>query len=169
MHHAARYPDSPTTGGARRGAALRRLRLPATLALALLIGWIVFGPQPVDASPDEGLSAWLRQWHDAGGPAWISYANIEFAANVLMFVPVGAVAMWWRPSVPSAALTGLACSCVIEAIQGLFLPDRVADVRDLVANTSGAFLGALVAAGVLRHQHSRKVDPGVPGSLVGDQ
>ncbi|AXE39731.1 VanZ family protein [Acidipropionibacterium virtanenii] len=102
----------------------RGLRLACTCALAAVIGVIVFTPDP-GAGP--GLAP-----------------PLEFTANIVMFVPVGAVAWWWRRSVPRNVVVGLVATVFIETIQGLFLPHRVADPRDVVANTAGALIGSLV-------------------------
>ncbi|MDN6555246.1 MAG: VanZ family protein [Acidipropionibacterium acidipropionici] len=106
------------------------LRLACTLVLAAVIGVIVFTPDP-GAGP--GLAPWL-----------------EFAANIVMFLPVGAVAWWWRRSVPRNVAVGLAATVFIETVQGLFLPHRVADPRDVVANTAGALFGSLVCWQIAR-------------------
>ncbi|HET8895805.1 MAG TPA: VanZ family protein, partial [Protaetiibacter sp.] len=54
---------------------------------------------------------------------------------------------WMR--VWSATLAGLVTSGIIEGVQ-LFLPTRFATVSDLIANTAGALLGALLVAAVRR-------------------
>lgn len=125
-----------------RSRAARSLRWGCTFLLACLIGVIAFSPVTPTAPENTWVGRILADWHRAGGPEWVDYLFVEFCANIAMFVPVGAVAWWWRPSLPFAALTGLAASCLIESVQGLFLPGRVADPRDLLSNTLGALLGA---------------------------
>lgn len=122
--------------------AVRALRLLCTVLLAGLIGTMVFSPVTPVAPELTWVGQRLADWHAAGGPRWVDYLFVEFCANIAMFVPVGAVAWWWRASLPVAVITGLAASCVIESIQGLFLHGRVADPRDLLSNTLGALLGA---------------------------
>ena len=78
---------------------------------------------------------------------------LEFLANVVLFVPAGALAVLWlgrRAAWWWAAGIGLALSGAVEGIQALMLTDRVADVRDLLANTLGSVVGALIARYVLR-------------------
>lgn len=104
--------------------ASRTARLVCTLALAVVIGGIVFDPDPND------------------GASFFSAPAAEFTANIIMFLPVGAVAWWWRRSVWRNVLVGLAATVLIESVQGLFLPHRVADIRDVIANTSGALIGS---------------------------
>lgn len=112
---------------------MRGLRWACTVALTVVIGVIVFDPDP---GQGPGLVPWM-----------------EFTANIIMFVPVGALAWWWRPSVWRNVLVGLVCTVFIETVQGLFLPHRVADARDVFANTSGALIGSAacwVIAGIMR-------------------
>ncbi|GEM_PF-2615016 len=131
--------DAPRTGRHLLDAALtsRAVRLACTSMLALVIGVIVFDPDP---GSGEGI---------------LAIPTLEFAANIVMFLPVGAVAWWWRRSVWRNVLVGLAASVTIETVQGLFLPHRVADYRDLISNTSGAMLGSLACWGLRRLQASR--------------
>ena len=75
--------------------------------------------------------------HDATD--WITFDRVEAAANVVMFVPVGLFfvllfgrRLWWV-----AIIAGAAFSIGIEYVQLEFLPTRVADVRDVITNTSG--------------------------------
>ena len=75
----------------------------------------------------------------------------QVALNVLLFIPFGFLAVkglglrWWQAT--GLALVG---SLVIETTQytgiyGLFCRYRVADVGDLITNTTGGLLGALIA------------------------
>ena len=77
---------------------------------------------------------------------WLDFATVEFLANVAMFVPLGLFFVlllgrgrWWL-----AILFGVALTVGIEFVQQ-FLPSRVSDPRDLMANSIGATLGVLVA------------------------
>jgi glycopeptide antibiotics resistance protein len=83
-------------------------------------------------------------------------ATVQVAFNVLLFVPLGIIARrFWSFGVAASAVIGLLSSFTIEATQytgiwGLYpCAYRVADVDDLLANTSGALIGALVAPLVL--------------------
>lgn len=145
---AAAFSPRPPSG------AQRALRWACTLALAGVIGVIVFSPATPTAPEDTWVGRWLQEWHAGGGPRWIDYLVVEFCANIAMFVPVGAVAWWWRRSVALALVSGLAASCLIESIQGLFLPGRVADPRDLLSNSLGALLGACVCLLLSRHRRA---------------
>lgn len=87
----------------------------------------------------------------------LSAAVLQVVLNVVLFVPWGvAVRALLRRGVLVATLSGLAASVLIETTQytGIFgiIPCsyRVADVDDVLMNTLGALLGALVAPLVLR-------------------
>ncbi|WP_181034222.1 VanZ family protein [Arthrobacter sp. GMC3] len=112
------------------------------VALAAVVLW----PTPVDRPFDGNLTDFLRWLRSLSIPHWIStFTTVEFTANIVMFVPFGIIVavplahrFWWV-AVPA----GAALSSLIELTQGFLLPERVADWRDIVANTSGALLGAL--------------------------
>lgn len=78
-------------------------------------------------------------------------------ANVLLFVPWGFLLFILlysvdRPTMQTYVLTillGLTFSLVIEGWQ-YFLPSRVADINDVIWNTMGTFLGALLGHARLR-------------------
>jgi len=117
-----------------------------TVAYLGLVGWITLGPQPLN--PGNSGMFWrvlnLLSRHEETD--WITYNRVEFGANVAMFVPIGLFflllfgrRLWWL-----AILFGVAMTFGIELAQQ-FIPDRVSDPRDLVANSSGAFLGVVVA------------------------
>lgn len=93
-------------------------------------------------------------------PDFITYATIESASNVVMFVPIGAVIAlivmpprWWLSGV-----WGLAASTGIELVQLAFLPQRFASVGDVVANTSGALIGGIIIVVLRRFVSSRRED-----------
>lgn len=115
-------------------------------AYFLAVAWIVFWPAQVDTTGEVPLLGVLSWLNAHGIPEWlVNYSTVEFTANVMMFVPMGLIFVWHLPTRKwwLSPLAGLACSAAIELIQGLFLPDRVSDVRDLASNTLGALLGAL--------------------------
>jgi glycopeptide antibiotics resistance protein len=76
---------------------------------------------------------------------------LEFASNIALFVPFSLLGLLCWPSRRVIAWTaaGALTSTVIELVQLLFLPHRFATVSDVVANTTGALLGALLAVGLL--------------------
>jgi glycopeptide antibiotics resistance protein len=69
----------------------------------------------------------------------------QMTLNVLLFVPLGAMLMFWgRRSIGQAALIGYGVSLLIEGSQ-LLLANRIFDVDDLITNTTGTALGWLGA------------------------
>ncbi|WP_236560722.1 VanZ family protein [Arthrobacter sp. 8AJ] len=93
------------------------------------------------------LAASLAFLHKHGIPDWINYSFVEASANVALFIPVGFVAsrafplkIWWQ-----IGAFGLLVSGCIELGQQLFLHDRFASPSDVMTNTSGAVIGALLA------------------------
>lgn len=128
-------------------------RAAARVVLALLsigylwaVAWMTLRAAPYGSDIAGALNrllAWLAQREST---AWITFDRVEFGANVAMFVPLGVFAVlwfgvrgWW-----TAPLLGLLTSGAIELIQATFLDSRVADVRDLIANTLGAVIGMLL-------------------------
>lgn len=87
----------------------------------------------------------------------VAIVLVPVIANVLLFVPWGFlmfIALYTveRPTVQTYVLTvllGFTLTCSIEAWQ-YFLPSRVADINDIIWNTTGALLGAI--AGHLRER-----------------
>lgn len=110
-------------------------------AYAVALALIAFWPSPVD----RGAGPLLQLVTQA--VPWLTYARIELLANVALFVPLGwwAARGWprWRAAVIPA---GLVASVVIETGQGLFLAERTASVLDVLANTTGAAIGFVLAA-----------------------
>lgn len=84
-----------------------------------------------------------------GAPAMVTGpGRVEFMLNTAMFAPVAFLAALTFPRHPWAnwVVYALVASGGVELLQGLYLPPRSAQFEDVVANTSGALLGALPAA-----------------------
>jgi len=120
----------------------------ATVLYLLAVGWVTLGPQPTGLVHASGIWQLLALLREHPSLDWIHYSDIEFAANVAMFGPIGLLLLlllgrsrWW-----AALLAGPLLSLAIETAQ-LFIPGRVSDVRDLVSNSLGAVLG--VVAGLV--------------------
>lgn len=118
------------------------------VALAAVLGW----PTPVDAGIDGTLLQVLGWLHGAGLPGWIGYDQVEVAANIALFVPVGLLTAlelrrrpWWV-----AGLAGCGLSVLAELAQALLRPDRFATVQDVIANTTGALIGAVISVALRR-------------------
>lgn len=120
----------------------------AVLAIVYLAAVVLLtlGPTPWrtrEATGDYDVLS-LSTWLDP--ETWNSGGSTEFTANILLFVPLG---LLLRLAIPratwlGAVVLGGAISVAIEVFQ-VWTP-RVSDPRDIVANTAGALIGALVAA-----------------------
>ncbi|WP_286398629.1 VanZ family protein [Pseudarthrobacter defluvii] len=115
--------------------------------MAVPLALVAFWPSPVDKPVAGQLVSVLTFLHRHGIPRWFNYTFIEAAANVALFTPVGFVAAlafpskrWWQ-----IGGFGLLISGCIELGQLLFLHARFASVSDVVTNTSGAVIGAVLA------------------------
>ncbi|WP_427129470.1 VanZ family protein [Pseudarthrobacter sp. S9] len=120
------------------------------MAFLALLGIVGFGPDPVDQPVQGEIAGVLFFLHTHGIPGWVNYAFLERAANVALFVPLGIVASlafpkkrWWQ-----VAAFGLMVSGCMELGQQLFLHNRFSSPVDLVTNTAGSVIGALVARSV---------------------
>jgi glycopeptide antibiotics resistance protein len=111
-----------------------------------VVGWITLGPQPLDDRADSLVWQLLGFFSRYAATDWITYSFLEFWSNVAMFVPVGLFFLlllgrrrWWL-----AIALGVLLTLGIEFVQQ-FLPDRVSDPRDILANSVGAFIGVVAA------------------------
>ncbi|SBN62278.1 VanZ like family protein [Curtobacterium sp. 9128] len=143
-------------------AAMRAPLAPATPRSRRVAGWVIvvygvgvlivgFAGSPVDAGAHPLIIRALDAAHRVGVPDWFGYGALEFTANVLFFVPLGLLVVllvgarrWWV-----GAAAGLVVSACIETGQAVFLPARFASLDDVLSNTSGAVIGALVGVVVL--------------------
>jgi glycopeptide antibiotics resistance protein len=74
----------------------------------------------------------------------------QMTLNVLLFVPLGAMLMFWgRRTVGQTALIGYGVSLLIEGSQ-LLWANRIFDVDDLITNTTGTALGWLGALAAVK-------------------
>jgi glycopeptide antibiotics resistance protein len=123
---------------------------------------VTMWPSPGSTAAPGWALAVLDVFAAVGLP--MTYAFLEAASNVVMFVPFGVLgvlvavgrpaaggAVWGVPSwrvVGLVALAGLALSLGIELAQ-LVIPGRYSTVQDVVMNATGALLGAGAVAGIL--------------------
>lgn len=113
-----------------------------TLAYLGLVGWMTLGPQPNSALFRAGAHLAIRVLDRLGLEGSYSQSQLEFGANIAMFVPIGlffcllfGARRWWL-----ALIVAMWMTCAIEVTQ-LLIPGRVFDVRDLVSNSIGAIIG----------------------------
>ena len=118
--------------------------------IALLL-WLVFTPNRIEQWAPETISGGLdllRTW----GLTRLTLAQAEQIANIAVFIPIGLLSfvllrerVRWLCFVIPPALSG-----VIELVQELFLPDRVASLQDIALNTIGGYIGVLLAWTIAR-------------------
>jgi glycopeptide antibiotics resistance protein len=137
---------------------LRSLSRVLLLAYVAVVGLIVFWPTPVDRPVHGQVTAAVNSVQQAGATA-VTYNTVEIAANVAMFVPVGALLVlsfarmpWWLAIVICGGMSSL-----IELSQLVFIAERFATVVDIVANTSGGALGVVVAVLLRRWYANRRI------------
>jgi glycopeptide antibiotics resistance protein len=126
------------------------LAVSASAVYGLVVAFATLTPTPLDRGFRSSLERLLGVMHRHGVPDRFDYSALEASANVAMFVPVGfLVAMllpqrlWWL-----ALLACPALSAGIEASQAAFLAERFATIADVIANSTGAFLGIAVSCAI---------------------
>ncbi|SFR72256.1 VanZ like family protein [Agromyces sp. CF514] len=134
--------------------ASHRLRLGLAIAYGAALALVLFWPVHIDgAGGFVDFGPLLEAIALFGVPAWASYPYVEFAFNMALFVPLGLlVAVGSRRSglqrVAIALAIGLVLSGLAEFAQHLLLASRTTDVRDVLANTLGAGLGAGIVVAI---------------------
>lgn len=146
----ARRSGNRVPSGAMKASPARRTYPSARWGLAAFgyAALIAYGSlYPLSGWTTRGVSlfAFLTEW-----PGHLSRADA--VTNVLAYLPLGLLlARWWRNR--GATLGVIAIPTLIGALlnSGMefsqqFLPVRVASLSDLLANTLGTVIGALMAA-----------------------
>lgn len=133
----------------------------ASAAYAVVLWYLTLRPVPYEPEV-QGLVDLVVAWFARSDvTAWLTLDRVEFLSNIGLFLPFGALAVLWGARWWLAVVSGLAASGVIELVQLAFLAERVPDVRDLVANTTGAAVGAaltiLIVRAVQRRSRGRDV------------
>lgn len=165
----ARFSHGTRRGGCHTRQVLRRH--PAlSLALGLYLvalAWITLTPSPSTDGAFALLDRLLVLVHRVDALAWVRVDQLEFAANIVLFLPMGLLLTillgrrgWW-----AALAVGVIASCWIELAQDVWLPSRVADPRDLVSNSIGTAIGVLlVVAATWRRAGRRRAVAASPRS-----
>lgn len=127
------------------------------IASLIFVGLATLGPFGIKGAIHDALDALVVDVNQIAGLEWVSFGMLEFAANIVLFMPIGVCLVflvgarrWWLAVVIGAALSG-----AIEAAQ-IVLPG-VSSARDLLSNTLGTLLGVLVGlpCEVLWRRHRR--------------
>jgi glycopeptide antibiotics resistance protein len=120
-----------------------------------VVAFIVFWPGgDMPSSAVRHIHAWLQS---VGAPTAVTPTRVEFVCNVLLFVPLSLLGSLLKPewTWSSWVVVGYCATFTIELVQGLLLPGRMATMSDVVANTGGALIGA-VLAWAIRHGAARE-------------
>lgn len=127
---------------------VRMVALALLGATVLVAGVIVLSPGPPAPTGQSALRRWVVVWRLAGFQPALTFGTVEWAANVLMFLPIGFFAAAAAEPRYRARLVPIAAavSALIETAQ-LFVPGRVSSVSDVVANTLGTLFGVLLLVG----------------------
>lgn len=166
---------------------LRQIVIVASVLLyACLSLAAVFLPLPGPGSSADGATLQLHpfRWitdmrHNMTGSGLLNALTTpdfeQMSMNVLLFVPLGIFArLLWKRGLVGSTLLGFGVSFLIEATQLTAnwgtapFQYRVADVDDLIMNTSGAALGWLAGALFLALRQA-KVARSAAGSAFGAQ
>lgn len=149
----------PERRPARRGLSVRQrvgaVGLGAVLLAALAI---TLNPTPVDRGRSDTVWSFLDMLHRIGIPESFGYLELEFTANIIMFLPLGfffallvGERSWWL-----ALAFPLVLSIGIELTQLILLPERFADISDVIANSLGGWIGVGIAAMVPRRARAKR-------------
>lgn len=130
----------------------------ATVGYLAVVAWLTLSPQAPDQrdGPLWQFALFLDRY-----PAtqWLTFNDLEFVANIALFVPVGlffvllvGIRQWWLAFGLAVVLTA-----GIEWVQQ-FIPSRVSDARDIVSNSLGAAIGVVITLTVAAaRQRARRV------------
>jgi VanZ family protein len=90
-------------------------------------------------------------------PGWEYWADV--VRNIIGFMPLGIflcafLSFTWAPrrAILLSVLAGFALSLIVEVVQA-YLPQRVSGMTDILTNSSGAALGALIGASERTRRH----------------
>lgn len=129
-----------------------------TLGVYLIfLGYVLLGPSPTVPTQSVSFLGTLAQ-HLGISARLASPERVEFVANVLIIVPVGALGslIWTRLNWRDWTALGFLLAGSIELFQAAFLAARTATFVDVVANTLGAGLGrcSSTSRGAGRPEHA---------------
>lgn len=127
-----------------------------TIALTAYLFVLLFALlTPSAATPSSSVSWVAEVLRSLGAPERVLVPDrVEFLCNVAILVPASALGslLWRTASWRDWTAYGFVFAGTIEVVQGLLLPQRSATYVDVVANTLGALLGAMLIAAARRAQ-----------------
>lgn len=119
----------------------------AMLLLALAAIVVLTLGEPMGSQPDRvNLVPFRDQWWALQGQVDPALGTATLAANVVLFIPLGAALAARFPGASAWGLTLVAASVSVsvEVAQAALDSGRLADVTDVMANAAGAWLGVLL-------------------------
>lgn len=138
----------------------------ARILLAAYLVFLAFVLLNPSADVPTSSVAWLSEMSTRlGVPAPLAEpSRVEFVANVLILMPLSFLGSALLPRLTWRDWTAYAfvLSGSVETVQALLFPARSATFKDVVANTSGALLGAVAftlaawAYDRFRYRHERR-------------
>jgi len=125
--------------------------------LGALVAWVVLLAVVLLAPSSSGPDWVIFRVADASGrlglPEVVAHpGRVESMLNVVAFVPLGLLGslLWPRPTWRDWTAVGFVVSFLVEVVQAVALGARQATNADVVANTLGMLVGALLALVVRR-------------------
>jgi len=115
------------------------------------LAWMTLTPIPFEAKRESLVELVVDGLHRSSATDWVTAAGIELAIKVAIFVPFGLllVGLLGRRRWVFVVFLGVITSCWIELAQSIWVPSRAADAGDVLANSTGALLGVVVALVVI--------------------
>lgn len=132
-----------------------RARLRTLLAIGYALFIVYASLSPFVGWREQGLSFAdvLR------APLRLTYTRFDAAANVLAYLPFGLLAslalrknFGLLTSLLAGCATGVLLSVSMEYLQ-MYLPSRISSNMDVLSNSTGAFLGAILAVSITSWTH----------------
>lgn len=125
----------------------RRVLLGLLVAYALVLAVVLLFPRGEMPTASNAFITALAQRFGAD-PTLVTPQRMEVVLNVLIMVPLALLGRLLRPGYSWRDWTavGFVLAASVELFQGLFLPERSASALDVVANTTGVGLGAIVGS-----------------------
>ena len=116
----------------------RHIGLRFALGGVLLICALTLMPTPEESGRAAATPLYCILCGDAGG--------VDFFLNILLFVPLGLGLVLAGVSWRRAVVLGALLSCGVELLQMKAIAGRDASIGDILANSTGAGVGALLAS-----------------------
>jgi glycopeptide antibiotics resistance protein len=126
---------------------MSRLTRPAFVLLVVYSALLLIAVLSPSSHDQSHAVFWLGYRLQDLGMRAATFTRLEVVMNGVIVAPVTFLAsfVWPRHSWRDWTAFGFLASVAVEAVQGLLLSGRHASFSDVVANTAGAMVGALLA------------------------